>query len=132
MINDEQPGFRYPVTAKLYRMRINHDRFATYQEWVDWHSKAKTAINATMEREKMYAEAVFRDTIHEPDVIYWLAISGEGGKTYQSSPLPADKKHEAYMKQILIKGSGTVLKTEFLMLPPFAEHSIKKHQQRER
>lgn len=126
------PHFRYPVAAKLYRMRINKAQLPTYQDWVAWHTLEKTAVNATMEREKMYAEALFRDTINEPDAIYWLAISGEGGKTYQGSPLPADKKHAAYMKQILVKGSGSVLKTEFLMLPPFEENTIALHQKLEK
>ncbi|PWK77249.1 hypothetical protein LX99_03060 [Mucilaginibacter oryzae] len=85
-----------------------------------------------MEREKMYVEAIFRDTVKEPDVIYWLAVSGEGGQRYDSSPLPADKTHAAYMKQILVRGSGGLLKTEFLMLPPFQERGIMLHQQLEK
>lgn len=133
-LNASRPssGFIYPVTAHLYRMSIHQDKQAIFKDWVNWHSQEKEAINATMEREKMYAEAVFRDTVNDPGVIYWLAISGEGGKNYDISPLPADQKHKAYMKQILVKGSGSVLKTEFLMLPPFAESSIGIHQLQEK
>ncbi|WP_462268041.1 DUF6176 family protein [Mucilaginibacter sp.] len=119
---------RLPVQAVLHRLRINTAQMPVYQDWVNWHEREYGPVVATMEREQMYAEAVFRDTLHEPDFIYWLELKGPDGAHYDSSPLPADRKHAEYMRQILVKGTHTQLKTEFLMLPSFVEHSIGRHQ----
>lgn len=122
------PKVKYPLQATLYRFQINSRNKKVFDDWVKWHQMEKEAIATTMEREKMYVESVFRDTLNNPDVIYWLAFEGTGGESYSTSNLAADQKHAAYMKQILIKGSKVKLKTDFLMLPPFLEKSIAQHQ----
>ncbi|MGF7079647.1 DUF6176 family protein [Mucilaginibacter sp. UYCu711] len=118
----------YPVKATLYRFSLNPETMPVYQEWVNWHHSAYQPMIKTLERERMYYESVFRDTVREPHVIYWLTVSAEGGKTSVTSAMSIDKKHNEYMKQILVKGSRSVLKTEFTLMPDFIEHSIAKHQ----
>jgi len=121
---------QYPVKATLYRFKLNKNNMAVYHEWVKWHYDAYNAMIESLERERMYFECVFRDTLNsnDSDEIYWLAINGEGGETSSTSSLAIDKKHIEYMKQILVKGSRTTLKTEFTLLPNFIEESIAKHQ----
>ncbi|GGI23311.1 DUF6176 family protein [Pedobacter mendelii] len=122
------PTVKYPLQATLYRFHINSKNKKVFDDWVKWHQMEKEAIATTMEREKMYVESVFRDTLNNPNVIYWLAFEGTGGENYSTSNLAADQKHATYMKQILTKGSKVTLKTDFLMLPPFLEKSIAEHQ----
>ncbi|RFZ95614.1 hypothetical protein D0C36_08885 [Mucilaginibacter conchicola] len=119
---------RYPVKATLYRFKLNKENIATYHEWVQWHHDEYGPMIKTLERERMYFESVFRDTVNTPDEIYWLSINGEGGETSNTSTLEIDKKHNEYMKKILVKGSGSVLKTEFSLIPDFITQSITEHQ----
>jgi len=121
-------NYQYPISATLYRFKIKKGQLKTYRDWIDWHSREKGPINATMERENMYVESVFRDTINEPDFFYWLSFNGTGGESYTTSNMSVDKKHEAYLKRFLVNGARVMLKTDFLMLPPFLEKSIAEHQ----
>lgn len=121
-------GFKYPLKVTLYRFRLNRDSMAVYEDWIKWQHNQHQAIVETLEREKMYVEAVFRDTVNQPDYIYWLAVNGEGGEHYTTSNLAVDKIHSEYMKKILVKGSRVVLKTEFTLLPAFIEKNIQQHQ----
>jgi hypothetical protein len=123
---------KYPLQATLYRFTLNKGNMDVYQEWVRWHHEAYQPMIATLEREKMYFESVFRDTANEPGVIYWLAIDGEGGASSTTSTSEIDKKHVEYMKQILVKGSRITLKTEFTLIPSFIEECIDRHQQMEK
>ncbi len=123
-----QHQFKYPLKVSLYRFELNKDKMKIYEDWVKWHDTEHEPIVASLEREKMYLESVFRDTLNYPNVIYWLAFNGEGGKNYESSPLAVDKKHSEYMRQILVKGSRVTLKTEFILMPPFLDKSIRDHQ----
>jgi hypothetical protein len=120
---------KYPVKAILYRFKLNKENMATYREWVQWHHDEYGPMIKTLERERMYFESVFRDTVNDPDVIYWLTINGEGGETSSTSTLEIDKKHNEYMKKMLVKGSRNILKTEFNLVPDFITQSVAKHQQ---
>ncbi|HEY0299477.1 MAG TPA: DUF6176 family protein [Arachidicoccus sp.] len=119
---------KYPLKATLYRFKLNKTNMPVYHEWVKWHYDAYNAMVESLEREKMYFECVFKDTLNDTDEIYWLAIDAENGASASTSALAIDKKHIEYMKQILIKGSRITLKTEFMLLPAFIEKSIAQHQ----
>jgi hypothetical protein len=125
-------ALKYPLHATLYRFRLDTANMPVYREWVHWHHDAYRPMIETLEREKMYFESVFRDTVNEPRFIYWLAIDGEGGGTSSTSTSDIDRKHVEYMKQILVKGSRVTLKTEFTLVPSFIEESIGRHQQAEK
>jgi Family of unknown function (DUF6176) len=87
-----------------------------------------TETVATLEREKMYLEAIFRDRVNQKDVIYWLVIRGEGGATSETSPLAIDQQYQQFMHETLKKGSRTTLSTEYALVPPFIEAAIDAHQ----
>lgn len=119
-----QPKLIYPLRVKLYRFELNKDSLAIFNEWMKWHEKEHTAIIETLEREKMYFESIFRDTVRQKDVIYWLAIDGEGGAPVSNSPLKIDSVHNAYAKSCLKRGSRSELQTEFYLVPAFIKKAI--------
>ena len=82
------------------------------------------AVVATLDRERMYFEAMFRDQERDPGVLYWLAVDAEGGAPVESSPANVDKKHLEFMTRVLRKGSRTRLATEMYLVPPFIERAI--------
>lgn len=127
-VADSNVKLEHPLSVKLYKFRLNADSMHAYHEWVQWQHTAHAAILSSLEREKMYAEAVFRDTTDDSTSIYWLAINGEGGASYESSPLTVDSMHAAYMRRILQKNFRQTLETAFYLVPAFLEQSIAIHQ----
>lgn len=127
-VADSNVKLNYPLSVRLYKFRLNADSMHAYHEWVQWQYTAHADILPSLEREKMYAEAVFRDTTGDSTSIYWLAINGEGGASYESSPLAVDSIHAAYMRRILQKNSRQALQTAFYLVPAFLEQSIAIHQ----
>ncbi|MEP6713118.1 MAG: DUF6176 family protein [Ferruginibacter sp.] len=123
---------KFPIKATLYRFEMNRGKEGKFNEWMKWHYDEHTAIIETLEREKMYFESIFTDTINQKDVLYWLTIDGEGGAPVDNSPLKIDSVHNQYMKEIIKKGSRSVFKTEFSLVPNFLEQSIAGHQANEK
>lgn len=76
-----------PLTATLYRFELNPDKLDRFEDWVHFEHAHYAETIATLEREKMYFEAVFRDREREKNVIYWLAVQGQGGGHTNDSPL---------------------------------------------
>jgi len=117
-----------PFTVRLYRFELKPDRLNRFDEWVRFEHAHHAETVATLEREKMYVEAIFRDPSREKDVIYWLAVQGEGGGHTQDSPLAIDKQYDQFMQETLKKGSRTTLTTEYALVPPFLVKEIQNHQ----
>jgi hypothetical protein len=101
------------------------DRF---DDWIWFEHTHQAETVETLEREKMYFEAIFRDRENQKDVIYWLAINGEGGSSVDSSPLEIDKQYEAFMHETLKKNSSRALSTEYFLIPEFVMRAIDQHQ----
>jgi Family of unknown function (DUF6176) len=116
-----------PFTVKLYRFELNPDRLDRFDEWVRFEHAHHAETVATLEREKMYFEAIFRDPAREKDVIYWLAVQGEGGGHTDDSPLAIDRRYDQFMRETLKKGSRTTLTTEYALVPPFLVKEIQSH-----
>jgi len=123
---------KFPLNATLYRFEINDGKMQKFNEWMKWHHDEYTEIIKTLEREKMYSECIFRDTINQPGVLYWLTIEGEGGANVNTSPLKIDSVHNQYMKEVIKKGSRSELKTAFFLIPDFLKQSIAEHQLNEK
>ena len=128
----QQTKIKFPIKATLYRFEINDGKMNKFNEWMKWHYVEHAAILTTLEREQMYFESIFRDTLNHEKTIYWLTIDGEGGSSVDNSPLKIDSVHNAYMHEVIKKGSRNILKTEFYLIPDFLEKSIAEHQSKEK
>jgi len=116
-----------PFKVTLYRFELKPDSLGKFDEWVKFEHAHQDETVATLSREKMYFEAIFRDRVRQKDVIYWLAIQGEGGATTQTSPLAVDKEYEHFMQQTLKPGSRTTLSTEYFLTPDFVVDAIRQN-----
>jgi hypothetical protein len=78
---------------------------------------------ATLDRERMAVENVFRLREDGQDFLYWLAIRGEGGAELQSSTHQIDLDHEAQSRRT--KEPGWVeADPQVLMLPDPVREAI--------
>jgi Family of unknown function (DUF6176) len=116
-----------PATATLYRFELNPDKLDRFEDWVRFEHAHHAETVGTLERERMYFEAIFRDKARDKSVIYWLAVQGQGGGHTDDSPLPIDKQYEQFMQETLKKGSRTTLSTEYMLVPPFIVDAIQHH-----
>jgi Family of unknown function (DUF6176) len=117
-----------PIDITLYRFELNPDKVSRFEEWVKFEQAHHAETVATLEREKMYFEAIFRDRANQQDVIYWLAIHGRGGDSSETSPLGIDQQYQQFMRETLKKGSRTTLSTEYALVPQFIEAAVDAHQ----
>ncbi len=95
-----------PLDVTLYRFELEPNHLDRFNEWVQFEHAHHAETVATIEREKMYFEAIFRDQVNQKNVIYWLAVSGDGGAHSDSSPLPIDQEYQMFMNETLKKGRG--------------------------
>jgi Family of unknown function (DUF6176) len=119
---------RRPLKVALYRYELKPDKLDRFDDWIQFEHTHHAETVETLEREKMYFEAIFRDRENQKDVIYWLAINGEGGSSVDSSPLEIDKQYEAFMHETLKKNSSRALSTEYFLIPEFVMRAIDQHQ----
>lgn len=81
----------------------------------------------SLERERTYFEAMFTDP-DDPSALLWVVAKGEGGAPVESSKLAIDVQHEAYMKDVLVRGSHRQLETQNVLMPVFVKDAIAAHQ----
>jgi hypothetical protein len=57
----------------LYRFELNPGKLNRFDDWIRFEHAHHAETVATLEREKMYFEGVFRDRDGQKDVIYWFS-----------------------------------------------------------
>ncbi len=115
------------LVVKLHRFKLKSDQLPEFDRWIAFEHAHHEETLATLEREHMYAESIFRDREHDPTTIYWAELRGAGGASVTSSPLPIDKIYEGFMQRTLVPGSHAVLDPEYTLVPPFLLESIRVH-----
>ena len=116
------------LVVKLHRFQIKPDQSAEFERWIAFEHAHHAETVATLEREHMYAETIFRDREHDPNTIYWAELRGAGGAAVTTSPLPIDKVYDGFMQRTLVPGSHVVLQPEYTLVPPFLLESIAAHE----
>jgi hypothetical protein len=86
----------YSMKTELTRFRIKKGMSARVDEWHATLNARKAECIETLEREKMYVEAIFREKIGDEEFIYWLSVQGEGAESIETSPFPIDAVHRAF------------------------------------
>ncbi len=84
------------MKTELTRFRIKPGMSARVDEWHATLNARKAECLETLEREKMYVEAIFREKIGDEEFIYWFSVQGEGAESIESSPFPIDAIHQAF------------------------------------
>ena len=116
------------LVVKLHRFKLKPDQLEEFDRWIAFEHAHHGETLATLEREHMYAESIFRDREHDPTTIYWAELRGAGGASVGNSPLPIDKVYEGFMQRTLVPGSHTMLQPEYTLVPPFLLESIAAHE----
>lgn len=91
---------------------------------------ASLAAGVAVGRERTYLEAMLREP-GEPRRLYWLTVQGQGAAPVETSTAEIDRRHMAYMGEVLAPGSHRRLATENVLAPDFAIEAVRREQGRE-
>lgn len=119
-----------PVSVTLHRFDIAPGQEGHYADWIAFlHAQHRAAVG-TLGRERTYLEAMFRAD-DEPRRLYWLTIQGVGSEPVESSTLEVDRRHMAYMAEVLVPRSHARLATENVLAPDAMILAVREQQARE-
>ena len=96
------------MKVELTRFRIKPDKVERADEWMRVMNARVDECVATLEREKMYVEVVFRERCKGEDFLYWFSIQDESGEPLETSPHEIDKIHRAFGLECIDPAYGAV------------------------
>ncbi|MBI4854187.1 MAG: hypothetical protein HY819_20510 [Acidobacteria bacterium] len=115
------------MLIELTRFKIKEGKSKRVDEWIRLLNDNMPAVLLTLEDEKMYVEAIFREFNKEGEFLYWFSIQGEGGKPISESMHEVDRKHIEYSIECIEKESKVDMRLEVAMLPNWIKDAINSH-----
>jgi hypothetical protein len=104
------------LVVELSRAKVMPGASAEADLWMQMLDERVDECVATLDRERMAVEIVFRLREDDEDYLFWVAIRGEGGEPLATSEHQIDKDHEAQARRT--KEPGWVeAEPQVLMLP---------------
>lgn len=89
------------LTVELSRVKVKAGKSAQVDEWMAFLQDHMADTLLTLEAEKMYVEAIFREQVEGAEYLYWFSVQGQGGTAVQDSSSYIDKKHLEYWKECI-------------------------------
>ena len=104
------------LVVELSRAKVLPGASAEADRWMAMLDERVDECVATLDRERMAVEVVFRLQEDGEDHLFWMSIRGEGGEPLETSEHQIDKDHEAQARRT--KEPGWVeADPQVLMLP---------------
>ena len=104
------------LVVELSRARVLPGASGEADRWMAMLDERVDECVATLDRERMGVEVVFRLREEGHDYLYWVTIRGETGASLESSEHQIDLDHEAFARRV--KEPGWVeAEPQVLMLP---------------
>jgi hypothetical protein len=102
------------LNVQLFRAKVINGQSSTVDEWMSMLNDRLDEGEATLERERMGVEIVFRQRDGDTEYLYWIVICGEG-ESVESSHHQLDIDHVAYDERCRERGWETA-QPELLLL----------------
>jgi hypothetical protein len=81
------------MNVELNRYRVRPGKSAQVDEWMRVLNDRKAECLATLDRERMFVEVIFRERAGGDDFLYWFTLQGEDGSPVETSPHDIDRTH---------------------------------------
>ncbi|MGX7068718.1 DUF6176 family protein [Gemella bergeri] len=115
------------LNVELTRFKVKDGKSKTVDEWLDFLNDNMQNVLLTLEREQMYVETIFRETLNGTEYLYWYSIQGEDGEPVETSENAIDKQHLKYWKECIDPSYPAVdLTTAVVMIPKNITKVMKK------
>ena len=105
------------MKVELTRFKVKPGKSERVTEWMRMLNNHMPAVLLTLEDERMYVEAIFREAVGPNEFLYWFSVQGEGGTAIQESPHEIDHRHIEFSRECLEPESKVDMITEVVMLP---------------
>jgi hypothetical protein len=104
------------LVLELSRAKVLPGATAEVDRWMAMLAGRDDGWVASLHRERMALEIVFRLTEGEDEYLFWLRVRGASGETPDTSPAALDPEHYNYARRV--KEPGWVEATPELLLVP--------------
>lgn len=112
----EKPGsIPSELRVQLFRGRVRRGESAGVDEWMAMLNDRVDEAVATLDRERMGIELVFRSRDGEDEYLYWVVVRGDGDDV-ETSDTPLDVDHLAFDRRC--REPGWEVAEPQLMLTP--------------
>jgi hypothetical protein len=115
---------------ELTRFKVKEGKSDRVDEWMKILNENMPSVLLTLEDEKMYVEAIFREVNKSGEYLYWFSLQGTSGKHINESSHEIDKIHIEFTKECIDRTSKTDMKLEVSMLPEWINRTIEEHERR--
>jgi len=105
------------MKTELTRFTVKQNKSERVDEWMKMLKDNIKDVLLTLEDEKMYIEAIFREKEGEYEYLYWFSVQGENGTSVEKSNHEIDKKHLEYWKECIEPNSKKDMDLQFEMIP---------------
>jgi hypothetical protein len=96
------------MRVELTRFRVRSGKSERVDEWLGMLNERMPETVATLEREQMKVEVIFRERIGDEEYLSWFAIQGEAGESVHSSPHEVDRLHLEFWRECIDSSAGAV------------------------
>ena len=106
------------MDVQLYRLKVTKGKESIAQEWLAYLEANKEQAKNTLENEKVYIEAYFREVIEDQMYIYLFMMCHDhefANTTALNSSNELDKKHFEYMKACIDLNQGSIMNAEIFL-----------------
>jgi hypothetical protein len=104
------------VRVELSRARIKPGMSGEVDRWLRMLNDRLDECVATLDRERMAVEVIFRDRDEQGEWMYVVSIQGEGGEGLDTSPHAIDRDHAEFSRRCKEPG-WLEAEPQVLMLP---------------
>ena len=118
------------ATIELTRYRILQGKSERVNEWMAMLNRRLDECLATFEREQMYIELIFRESMGGEEFLYWFSIQGEGGESVNTSQHDLDLEclkfwHECMDRTYNAPHRRVDMELQVTMIPRFLMEMMK-------
>lgn len=89
------------LKTEYTRFKIKKGKEKRVDKWMKILNQRIMECEKTLSREKMFVEAIFRETINAEEYISWFSMQGGNGKNCDSSNFEIDKIHQKFWKECI-------------------------------
>lgn len=89
------------MKVETTRFKIKKGKAHRIDEWMEILNKRKDECIQTLHREKMFVEAIFRESINGEDFLTWFSIQGKNGSDVKTSEHEIDKIHLEFWNECI-------------------------------
>lgn len=110
---------RCPVRVELSRFKVKAGKTERVDAWLQMLNERLPETLATLEREAMKFEVIFRERIGSDDYLTWVSVQGEEGAAVDTSPHEVDRLHLDFWRECIDDAYGRHdAQPQVILVPP--------------